>query len=255
MEISFFGTGTSHGIPVIGCRCAVCASPDPRNRRNRPGVWLHDDGHSIMLDVPGDFRAGALRHGMTRLDAALLTHAHADHVSGLDDLRIFSQVSGQAVPLYGSPSTLEEVRQRFAYAFAPPKNYGGGAPQFDLRIASAPFEFLGWKITPLPVWHGPEPILGYRVNDFALLTDVTEIPESTLDSLKGLKVMALDCLREKPHSTHLGFQQSVDYARRIGAETTYFVHMCHELEHAATESRLPPEIRLAYDGLELALIP
>ena len=247
------GTGTSHGIPVIGCRCAVCTSSDPRNKRNRLGVWLHDENHSVVIDVSSEFRAGALQYGMRTLDAALLTHAHADHVSGLDDLRIFSQVSGKPTPLYGSVETLEDVKQRFAYAFAPPKSYGGGAPQYDLRIASEPFDLGGWKITPLPVLHGPEPILGYRINDFALITDVTEIPESTLDLMKGLKVLALDCLREKPHSTHLGFHQSVDYAKRIGAEMTYFIHMCHELEHVATEARLSPEIRLAYDGLETEL--
>ncbi len=251
VKISFLGTGTSHGIPVIGCRCAVCASTDSRNRRNRLGVWLHDADHSIAIDVSSEFRGGALRQGMDRLDAVLLTHAHSDHVSGLDDLRIFSQTSGKAVPLYSSAATLNDVRNRFAYAFAPPKEYGGGAPQYELRIAKEPFDFDGWKITPLPVLHGPEPILGYRVNDFALVTDVTTIPESTLDLMKGLKVLALDCLRNRPHSTHLGFDQSVDYARRIGAEKTYFIHMCHELEHAETEARLPPEIRLAYDGLEL----
>src|SRR3954470_7955140 len=148
MEIAFLGTGTSHGIPMIGCGCAVCTSTDSRNYRNRLGVWLHDADHSLVIDVSTDFRAGALRHGMRTLDAALLTHAHADHVSGLDDLRIFSQVSRKATPLYGSETTLNDVRQRFAYAFAPPKSYGGGAPQYDLRVASGPFDFNGWKITP-----------------------------------------------------------------------------------------------------------
>ena len=251
MKAAFLGTGTSHGIPVIGCRCAVCTSQDPRNKRNRTGVWLHDDTRSVVIDVSTDFRAGALRHGMRHLDAALLTHAHADHISGLDDLRIFSQVSGKAVPLYSSVGTLDDIRKRFAYAFAPPKAYGGGAPQYDLREAAEPFDVAGWQVTPLPVMHGPEPILGWRVNDFALITDVTEIPESTLALMHGLKVLALDCLRDKPHSTHLWFQQAVDYAKRIGAEMTYFIHMCHELEHVATEARLPSEIRLGYDGLEL----
>ncbi len=249
MHVVFLGTGTSHGIPTIGCPCRVCNSTDPRNKRNRLGIWLHDDRHSVLLDVSGDFRQGALRHGLKRLDAVLLTHAHADHIAGLDDLRIFSQVTGKAVPIYATPKTQNEVRERFSYAFAPPKNYGGGIPQYDLRDAKSPFEIKGWTVTPLPVLHGPEPILGYRVGNFALITDVTVIPETTLDHLRNLEVLVLDCLREQEHSTHLSLPGALEYAQRIGARRTYFIHMGHDLEHAETEAKLPPEIRLSYDGL------
>jgi phosphoribosyl 1,2-cyclic phosphate phosphodiesterase len=289
MRITFLGTGTSHGIPVIGCTCAVCLSPDPRNRRNRIGVWLHDgpphagrdlsekghaetkaalasgaaagavgaeaaggpQGRSCVIDISSEFRIACLDRGLKRLDFALLTHAHSDHVSGLDDLRIFSQTSGRAVPIHADARTLEDIRARFAYAFNPPKEYGGGTPQFDLREVTGAFTEGDWRITPLPVMHGPEPILGFRVNDFAFITDVTVIPESTLALLEGLDVLALDCLRKRPHSTHLSLDQAVAYAKRIKAKRTFFIHLTHELEHAETEAGLPPEIRVAYDGLEL----
>jgi phosphoribosyl 1,2-cyclic phosphate phosphodiesterase len=282
MRVTFLGTGTSHGIPVIGCTCAVCQSPNPKNRRNRIGVWLHEgpaqmgrdltekghadakaaeaaghapepgpQGLSAVIDISSEFRNACLERGLKRLDFAMLTHAHSDHVSGLDDLRIFSQTSGKAMPIYADARTLEDIRSRFAYAFHPPKEYGGGTPQYDLREVNAGFREGGWRITPLPVMHGPEPILGFRVNDFAFITDVTVIPESTLALLEGLDVLALDCLRKRPHSTHLSLDQAVAYAKRIKAKRTYLIHLTHELEHEETENGLPPEIRVAYDGLEL----
>lgn len=253
MRITFFGTGTSHGIPMIGCDCAVCTSSNPRNRRNRTGIWLHDEKISAAIDISSEFRIASLRHGLKHLDFALLTHAHSDHIAGLDDLRIFSQRSGQATPLYGDANTLTGVRERFPYAFAPGKNYGGGVPQFDAReIKNAqPFNWQEWSIVPLPVLHGPEPILGYRVGNFALITDVTFIPDETLAKLQGVDVLALDCLRRAPHSTHLHLQGAIDYALKIQAKRTYMVHLAHDLEHDETEKVLPPHCWVAYDGLEL----
>jgi phosphoribosyl 1,2-cyclic phosphate phosphodiesterase len=282
MRVTFLGTGTSHGIPVIGCACAVCTSSNPRNRRNRIGVWLHEGpahvgrdfsergrgeapetagpmaepvprGQSAVIDVSCEFRAAALANGLKHLDFVLLTHAHSDHASGLDDLRIFSQVGGKPMPIYADARTLGEVRQRYAYAFDARKSYGGGVPQYDLREAAAPFREGSWKVTPLPVLHGPEPILGYRVGGFAFITDVTVIPESTLDLLGGLDVLALDCLRLRPHSTHLHFDQAVAYARRIGARRTFMIHMTHDFDHDELEAMLPEGMRAAYDGLTVEI--
>jgi phosphoribosyl 1,2-cyclic phosphate phosphodiesterase len=252
MRITFLGTGTSHGIPVIGCGCAVCGSSNPKNRRNRIGVWLEDeDGTSAVIDVSSEFRVAALQNGLKRVDFALLTHTHSDHVSGLDDLRIFSQRSGKGIPIYGDARTLADVRSRFAYAFQPTKAYGGGVPQYELREVTETLQVGRMRITPLPVMHGPEPILGFRVNDFAFITDVTVIPDSTLDLLRGLDVLALDCLRREPHSTHLCLDQAVAYAKRIGAKRTYLIHLTHDLEHEETERELPPGIHVSYDGLKL----
>jgi len=251
MEVTFLGTGTSHGIPVIGCNCKVCQSPNPRNRRNRTGVWVHDSQRSLVIDVSSEFRIASLQYGLKRLDLALLTHAHSDHISGLDDLRIFSQVTGKPTLLCGDENTFADLRKRFDYAFAPPKNYGGGTPQFELKVITEPFVWEGWVITPLPVWHGPDPIIGWRINNFAFITDVTIIPDSTLQLLQGLDILALDCLRKAPHSTHLHLAQSIAYAEQIKARRSYMVHLAHELEHDETESELPENCFVAYDGLTL----
>jgi phosphoribosyl 1,2-cyclic phosphate phosphodiesterase len=208
---------------------------------------------SLLIDISSEFRIGALREGLTDVNATLLTHAHSDHISGLDDLRVFNHRSQRANPIYGSASTLQEVKERFAYAFAPPKSYGGGTPQFELHTIDGPFHAGSVPVIPLPVWHGPDAIFGYRIGDFAFITDVTVIPDETLLQLKGLKALALDCLRREPHTTHLHLAKSIEYAQQIGAEKTWLIHMTHELGHAETEKELPPEIRLAYDGLTLDL--
>ncbi len=251
MEITFLGTGTSHGVPVIGCRCEVCLSPNPKNRRNRTGVWLHDDKQSAIIDVSSEFRIAALQYGLQKLDFTLLTHGHSDHISGLDDLRIFSQTSGKAMPLYSNTQTLKEVKERFAYAFEAPKEYGGGVPQYDLIEINSPLKIGDWEITPLPIMHGPWPIYGFRINNFAFITDVTLIPKSTLALLNNLDYLVLDCLRHRPHSTHLCLPQAIEYAQIIKAKETYFTHFTHELEHEETQKLLPPSVYMSYDGLTL----
>ena len=266
MQITFLGTGSSHGIPVLGCDCEVCSSPNPKNRRNRTGVWVKgSDGQSGIIDISSEFRVSSLQYGLKTVDWLLLTHTHSDHISGLDDLRIFSQRHGKATPIYADQRSIEDVKYRFAYAFNSTKNYGGGVPQFDMHEIKNEFSndrsnnfsnefYLGTtKIVPLPILHGPESILGFRLNDFAFITDVTVIPDSTIVMMQGLEALALDCLRPDPHSTHLGLDQAIEYAKKIGAQKTYFIHMTHELEHEATEKKLPEGIFMAYDGLTLNL--
>jgi len=262
MQITFLGTGSSHGIPVLGCECEVCLSPNPKNQRNRTGVWVKgSDGRSGIIDISSEFRISALKYGLKTVDWLLLTHTHSDHISGLDDLRIFSQRHGKATPIYADRRSIEDVKYRFAYAFNSTKNYGGGVPQFEMHEIGNEFSneltnhfSLGTtKIVPLPILHGPEPIFGFRLNDFAFITDVTIIPDSTLELMQGLEALALDCLRPEPHSTHLGLNQAIAYAEKIKAKRTYFIHMTHELEHEATEKILPEGMFMAYDGLELHL--
>ncbi len=192
-----------------------------------------------------------MRYGVSGIDFVLLTHAHADHTSGLDDLRAFSQRKKNGIPVFGNAHTLADVKNRFRYAFGPPRDYGGGVPQFELREVENAFYQGDWKITPLPVLHGPLSILGYRINDFAFITDVSSIPETTLEQMQGLDILALDCLRMRPHSTHLCLPHALEYAKRIGAKRTYFIHMCHELEHEEIQSILPETMFVSYDGLEL----
>jgi phosphoribosyl 1,2-cyclic phosphate phosphodiesterase len=251
MQVTFLGTGTSHGIPVIGCNCPVCMSTDTRNHRNRTCIWLHDEQQSALIDIGSEFRLAALKNGLSQLDFVLVTHAHSDHIAGMDDLRIFSQRTGKPMAVYGDPATLEGIRVRFPYAFGDPKSYGGGVPQFHMVEIHKTFQVGNWKITPLPVMHGPEPILGFRVGNFAMITDVTTIPDSTLELLKGVEVLALDCLRRAPHSTHLHLAKSIEYAKTIGAKQTYMIHLAHDLEHEATEAELPESCHVAYDGLTL----
>jgi phosphoribosyl 1,2-cyclic phosphate phosphodiesterase len=248
-RVTFLGTGTSHGVPMIGCPCAVCHSDDPRDRRLRPSIHLDvEGGPALLVDTATDLRQQALTSGISRVDAVLFTHSHADHVMGLDELRRFNAVKGGHIPVFADADTGADLRRSFAYAFTPPAGPGGGVPELALTSIDGPFVVDGVPIVPVPILHGRRPILGFRIGTFAYLTDCSAIPEPSYALLEGLEVLVLDALRHRPHPTHFTVAEAVAAATRIGALQTYFTHICHDLPHAATCAALPPGMALAYDG-------
>lgn len=254
MTITFLGTGTSHGVPMIGCECATCRSTDPRDQRLRPSIHVAmPDGTSILVDAGPDLRQQALRRRLRRVDAILFTHGHADHILGLDETRRFTGVTGEPMPCYGDAATVIDIRRMFAYVFDPTTPRGGGLPDLELREVDGPIRIGDLDVRPVPLMHGTRPILGFRVGAFAYLTDCNAIPEESWPLLRGLDVVVLDALRHRPHPTHFSLAEAVDAASRIGARQTYFTHMCHDLPHAETCASLPHGMALAYDGLTVQL--
>ena len=251
LRLTVLGSGTSTGVPTIGCNCSTCTSADPRDNRLRPSVLVQFDGHTILIDATPDFRAQALRAGIRRLDAILFTHAHADHILGLDDVRPINYHQKMVIPAYGTEDTLEVVRRVFRYAFdgAPSQS---SSPRVELRaITEAPFELFGLPIIPIRLMHGNGLSLGFRFGRLAYLTDHSDIPEESKAKLQNLDVLFLDALRHRPHPTHSTVEQSLQSARELGATRTYFTHICHDLPHAETEAAFPANVHLAYDGLAL----
>jgi len=250
VEVVVLGSGTSHGVPMIGCRCAVCMSDDPRDKRARAGIFVRMGGVRMLVDATPELRMQCLTHGIDAADALLLTHHHADHVAGLDDVRRFNHLMKKPMSCYGTTRTLDAIRRMFAYAFEPAADSPHSRPELDLRsIEHDPFRVGDATVVPIPLLHGPMPVLGFRFGRFAYCTDCSMIPESSFERLAGLEVLILDALRPDPHPTHLSLDQAVEIAQRIGASRTYFTHMAHQLGHAQTNAKLPKGIELAYDGL------
>jgi phosphoribosyl 1,2-cyclic phosphate phosphodiesterase len=250
-RILVLGSGTSVGVPTIGCRCAVCTSDDPRDKRLRCSILIGHGRHSIVVDTTPDFRQQMLRAGITSLDAVLMTHAHADHIMGLDDLRPFNYRRREPIPILGSPETLASIRRSFPYIFDG-REKESSVPKLDLRdLTGDPFELCGLRITPVPLEHGSMTVYGFRIGNAAYLTDHSGIPEESLAKLEGLDVLFLDALRYKPHPTHSTIEQSLASVARLAPRRAFFTHICHDLSHARAEAKLPPQVRLAYDGLEL----
>lgn len=253
LRVTMLGTGTSTGVPVIGCRCPVCTSADPRNRRLRPGLRLELPGGVALVDTPTDLRQQALAYGIERVDAILYTHAHADHILGLDEVRVFNFRQGAVIPCYGPASALAAIRRTFAYAFEPGQE-GGGKPRIDLLpISDAPLALLGAEVLPVPVRHGEMEVFGYRIGRFAYVTDVNFVPEESLRRLAGVEVLVLGALRWRPHSTHFSIPEAAEVAARVGARRTLLTHLAHDVDHASPLEELPPGVELAEDGLVIDL--
>lgn len=252
MRVTVLGSGTSLGVPVIGCGCRVCTSPDPRNDRTRASILVETAHQRLLVDTGPDFRFQALRAKIRSLDAVLMTHDHADHINGLDDLRIFNFYTRQPIRIYSNQAVKDFIENRFSYAFHPPQE-GGGVPALDLHVVSEPFVLGDVEITPVRVFHGELEILGFRFNDFAYVTDCSCLPDESKPPLKGLRVLILNALRRAPHPTHLSLDEAVALARELGPDRTFFTHMCHEIEHEETNKSLPPGFELAYDGLQIEI--
>jgi phosphoribosyl 1,2-cyclic phosphate phosphodiesterase len=257
LRVTLLGTGTSHGVPMIGCSCAVCRSSDPRDRRTRPSILIESDGdaavRSILFDTSTDLRAQALAHGVTRVDAILFTHSHADHVLGLDEVRRFNALQRTAIPCFADAHTCDDLRRMFRYIFNPPAERGGGIPQITLFQIMGPFMVGRIEVIPVPIMHGRRQILGFRIGTFAYLTDCSSIPDESWPMLTGVRTLVLDALRDRPHPTHLTVDEALAIVARLSPERTYFTHIAHDLPHAATCARLPRGVELAYDGLILTI--
>jgi phosphoribosyl 1,2-cyclic phosphate phosphodiesterase len=250
MKLTFLGTGTSTGVPSIACDCETCRSDDPRDKRLRVSILIEHAGQSVLIDTSSDFRQQALRYGLKRLDAVLITHCHADHIFGLDDIRPLNFRYG-ALGLYANERAWVDIRRIFQYIFEP-SHFGGGLPQVIPHAVVPGAAFCLDKdllITPLKVIHGRLPVMAYRLNNFAYATDLSEIPAETMEQLSGLDALVLDCLRFKEHPTHLWLDKALEYIERIKPRRAFLTHIAHDVMHARDSERLPAGVEWAYDGL------
>ena len=250
MKITFLGTGTSTGVPAIGCDCPTCRSTDPHDKRFRSSVLLSFDDRNVLIDTTPDLRLQALTNRITKLDAIMFTHSHADHLFGLDDIRRFCLLQNAAIPCYASQQCAADIRRVFDYALVENVHLQKSfCPLIDLHEVSQPFDLFGRRIQPIPLIHAGEPILGYRIGEFAYCTDCSQIPADSLDLLTDLDVLVLGALRTKPHPAHLSISQATQMAKRLSPRQTFFIHFGHSVRHELVSRELPEGISLAYDGL------
>ncbi|HEV8147312.1 MAG TPA: MBL fold metallo-hydrolase [Bryobacteraceae bacterium] len=255
IQITVLGSGTSSGVPTIGCTCEVCQSTDARDKRLRPSILIRYEGHGVLVDTTPDFRMQALRAHIDRIDAILYTHSHADHVLGLDDVRPFNYKQRSAIPIYGTEETLSAIQRVFCYAFdSSPQE--SAVPRLNLHtLDGAPFDLFGLEFMPIRLLHGKSVVLGFRFGPAAYLTDHSDIPDESKEKLQGLDVLFLDALRHRPHPTHSTVERALAWVEELRPRRAFFTHICHDLSHAATEATFPEHVRLAYDGLEIQVEP
>ncbi len=257
LELTFLGTGTSQGVPIIGCECPVCRSADPRDNRTRTSILLRAPESHFVIDTPPDFRVQCLRQGITRLDAALFTHAHTDHIMGFDDMRRFCEMNDRKMPIYASADTMRGLRETFGFVFNEPqtwKNY----LRIDPEVISGPFKIGETTIVPVDLPHGRFTVTGYVIHRggrkiLAYFTDCSGLPGSAIEAALGVEVLVIDALRDRPHPTHMTIAQALEASKEVSPGTTYLTHLCHEISHAAKEAELPEGCHLAYDGLTVKL--
>lgn len=253
MRVTFLGTGTSQGIPIIGCRCAVCSSVDFRDKRLRTSIHIEIEGKSFIIDAGPDFRQQVLRERIVNLDALIFTHEHKDHTAGLDDVRGFNYLQHRNLPIYGTQRVLNQLKKEFAYAFADIKY--PGVPLIDLfEIENKKFQIEGVDIMPIEVHHHFLPVLGYRFQDFTYITDAKSIADFEIEKIKGTKVLVLNALQKNPHLSHFTLEEALQMVELIQPQTTYLTHLSHHMGlHRLVEKELPPNVKIAYDGLKLNL--
>ncbi len=256
MRITFLGTGTSYGIPMPGCDCAVCRSEDPRDKRFRTAIFVEAAGQSLLIDTPPDLRTQCLAHHIGKIDAVLMTHAHADHVFGFDDLRPYTNRMSEPMPVWASAGTAQTLRRIFDYLDRPPVP-GTSLARIDLRVAERPFDFGGIRLTPLPAEHGRADMIGWKIEHdgraFAAIPDCKSLPPGTMDLCRGADLVVIDALRIRPHPTHMNFDEAIQTLMDIQAPRSLVIHLCHEVSHAQALQILPEGMAPAHDGLRIEL--
>ncbi len=250
MRITVLGCGTSTGVPTIGCKCMVCTSDDPRNKRSRSSILISYGGRNVLVDTAPELRLQALANDVDRVDAVLFTHAHADHIHGIDELRIFNWLLKDVIHCYGDAHTIKHLKNIFKYIFSAERG-PGYVPRLELHVADGEFELLGAEIQPIRLMHGPSPVLGYRIGDFSYMTDCNYVPPQSRELLRGLKLLILGALRYEPHPTHFSLDEAVAFAREVGAKKVVFTHLNHALDYSKVNSQLPGGMSLGYDGMIL----